>query len=1210
MTMRNILLWLQRHCSPRSLRWWQWLIFFVIGVWILGRSWLPGFIRQQIVTNLTAITTAQVTLGDVDLNLLRGYVDLQQLSFTLPEEQTPVFAVRSVEVNLRLRSLLRRTINIEDLTLTGVHVTAVQEPNGQLNLSRLFPSAPPTPPEQPPTEPSDLPTLSIGKFAIEDSTITYQDRTRHGEPRFEFGITDLTTETIALQPRGLAAPVTVLLKGSLDQSPLQGKAAILWQREQTSVDANVGLQQLALSALEPYLQDTLAFQKLSGRLGAQLHYRYQTGGTAPAHALSGTATVENLEVADPLSQQTALSLPKGQIDIETVDLARQDIRVTSAELQDLKVFVLQTPTGINLASLVRAAKQEQASTATPWKFALKTVKWTGGELQYRNSTWPESEMLVLSPEELELHNLGGEATEHPFRLRTRMGEGTIAGAGILQLAPFTLHGQFQPANIDMAVFRPILAAILPGKSLQGKVSGSVHAALNPESTEGTVRFDGTLETTQFLLEGRPEAGGTVSWESGHITIREGSTATPLALHLEPQLARVRIQRPPQTNLAIEQVNGTVTLTSPTVTEGQPPLLFSGALATTQLTLSGMPEAANVLAWDSSQIDIRDGSTLTPLALEITTQLAKVSLQRLPQGDVAIEKATATLRLAREESPQQEQWLRVQGPVDLTGFMLTHGPERKILLGCYHATANIAEGSRLVPFDVRVPDVTLEYTYAQGMRSPTGQFQLIIPPVQVAEGAPVPSETASSAAPAPPMNAPATEPSPVATQTATPELTTTTPPEAQPTTPTGGLAIRMDRVSIIGGELYFEDRTVTPPQTIYWQDVRVNVTTLSYPLVFPATFSAFAYNEDGAPVEFQGVTEQQGVQTVMRVHGNIRKLSLVRFNSYLEPSLGYRVKKGKVTATWDLMLPGDRIQANMTVTLHNIGLGGKRNQSQLEQQVGLPLALVIGLLKDLNGDIDLHLPMEGKLNEPGFHWGGTIVRAVRDVLIGAITSPLKLLGAVFKGNEELEDFTFQPLQFIPGTSDMTKDAKARLGQLSQFLAQRPGLDIRLSGMIGETDLSNLKDLAILTQLPLAPLSPPEQPKSTTEASPSAPPPPLPLTPQDEVARFLTHQLHPANHPEPVTLSEPATTLLTQLRQRATVPAEVRERLIQTRIQKVTTVLTTQHGVATTRIRVRPEKQRGAGAPEVRYVLQTRENETEDARETPPRQRAESPKGEKL
>jgi hypothetical protein len=429
----------------------------------------------------------------------------------------------------------------------------------------------------------------------------------------------------------------------------------------------------------------------------------------------------------------------------------------------------------------------------------------------------------------------------------------------------------------------------------------------------------------------------------------------------------------------------------------------------------------------------------------------------------------------------------------------------------------------------------------------------------------------------------------------PESSPTTPSEAQPTAPTGGFAIRIDRLSMIGGELYFEDRTVTPTQTVYWQDVRVNVNTISYPLVFPATFSAFAYNEDGAPVEFQGTTEQRGKQTVMRVRGNVQKMSLSRFNSYLAPSLGYRVKKGRVTATWDLVLPGDRIQANMKVTLHDIGLGGKLETSQLEQQVGLPLTLVIGLLKDLNGDINLQLPVEGRINEPGFHWGGTIVRAIRDVLLGAITSPLKLLGAIFKSKDELEDFTFQPLQFIPGTSEMTEDAKVQLGRLSQFLAQRPGLDLRLSGMAGASDLERLKDHAILPQLTTPPVPTPEQPTSTTEADTA---PPLQLTPQDEVYRFLTQQIHPTDHTFPVPLSESATTLLKQLRKKIVVAPEAVEQLIRERLQTVTTVLTTQHAVAAARIHVHPEKQRGPGGAEVRYVIQTREGETEEGQETPP------------
>jgi hypothetical protein len=1202
MAVREILLWCQRQFSLRNLRGWQWLMLLVLGVWVIVRTWLPGFIRQQVVTNLTATTTAQIVLGDVDLNLLRGRLALQQLSFTLAGEERPVLAIRDLAVNLRLVSLLKRTIDIEALALTGVQIEAEQEPNGQLNLTRLFP---PSPPEQRQTEPTDLPTLTIREFHVADSLITYHDRTRQGEPHFVLAVSDLTTEKIDLQPRGLATPVAVQLKGALAQSPLHGKAQILWQREQTVVDADIDTQQLALTALEPYLQGALAFQKLNGQLGAQLHYRYHSRGEAPpAHALAGTITMENLLVADPLSRQTALTFPEGKMNIEAVDFTQRDIRVTSVELRDLKVATLQTPTGMSLASLIRTSKQDQTTTASPWKFTLQTVKWTGGELRYRDSTWPETETLVLSPEEVELKNLGTETRERPFRFRTRIGDGTMAGDGALQLTPFRMQGQFHPSDIDVTVFQPFLAAFLPGKSLHGKVSGSVRAELNPQGTEGGaqtavaegqlhIALEGTLETTKFLIDGVPEAGSSVNWENGHIEIRAGSTVVPFALQLQPRLTRLHMLQPSQADLAIEQVNGTVALTSPSVAEGQPPLMVSGTLATTQLTLTGVPESTSVLTWESSQIDIRDGSTLTPFVLEANTQLAKVALQRLPQGDVAIEKASATLRLAQEENPQQERGLRAQGPVDVTGFVLTHGPEKKILLACYHATAKIAEGSRVLPLDAHLLDVILEYTYAQGVRDPTGQFQLFIPPAQAPDVATILPDTASASDSAPLTNVPVVDPPP-AVQTVDPESSTAAPPEAQPTGTTGELAIRIDRVSMIGGELYFEDRTVTPTQTVYWQDVRVNLNTVSYPLVLPAAFSAFAYNEDGAPVEFKGTTERQGNQTVVRVRGQVQKISLSRFNAYLEPSLGYPVKKGTVSATWDLLLPGDRLQANMKVTLHNISLGGKRTTSELERQVGLPMALVIALLKDLNGDINLQLPVEGRMNEPGFHWGGTIVRAVRDVLIGAVTSPLKLLGAIFKGKEELEDFTFQPLQFIPGTSDMTEDAKAQLGRLSQFLAQRPGLDLRLSGLAGASDLQHLKDQAILTQLTTAPEPLPEQPK-TTEVPPV---PSLQLTPQDEVRQFLMRHLYPTDHTSPAPLSESATALLEQLRKTTVVAPEAVERLVGERLQIVMTELTTQHAVAIARLHIHPEKQRGPGAAEVRYVIQTRENGTEEGQETLP------------
>src|SRR5262249_24031715 len=102
-----------------------------------------------------------------------------------------------------------------------------------------------------------------------------------------------------------------------------------------------------------------------------------------------------------------LKVPSARAEIETVDLLQHDIRIPVVELQDPKVALLQTSTGVNLASLIRSvesptASHDQTTSASPWRFALQTVNWTGGEISYRDSHWPETETLVLSPQTLEI----------------------------------------------------------------------------------------------------------------------------------------------------------------------------------------------------------------------------------------------------------------------------------------------------------------------------------------------------------------------------------------------------------------------------------------------------------------------------------------------------------------------------------------------------------------------------------------------------------------------------------------------------------------------------------------------------------------------------------------------------------------------------------------------------------------------------------------
>ena len=167
---------LLHQLHPRHIRWWQWLALVLLGIVLVIRSWLPEFLRQQIVTQLASLTSAHVRLGDVDMHLLRGYVALQKLTFTLDDDTQPVLAIDNLVTNINLRALLRREIDIKDIHVSGVQLQAVREASGQFNLSRIFsPSS--AEPQQPP---ADLPTLTIQQIRLTDSRLLPRS---HSHPR-------------------------------------------------------------------------------------------------------------------------------------------------------------------------------------------------------------------------------------------------------------------------------------------------------------------------------------------------------------------------------------------------------------------------------------------------------------------------------------------------------------------------------------------------------------------------------------------------------------------------------------------------------------------------------------------------------------------------------------------------------------------------------------------------------------------------------------------------------------------------------------------------------------------------------------------------------------------------------------------------------------------------------------------------------------------
>jgi hypothetical protein len=1080
-------LWLARWLHWRQWRWRTWLFLAFVGVALVGASVFPHVLRREIVNALAKNTPATVQVESVRLNPFHGRLTLNGLSLSLPGEEQSVVRIDRLTGSARLLELLRGALAIDEIRLSGVHLTVVRQADGALNLSQLVsPSRPDDPP------PADLPQLTIRRASMSDVVINYHDRARVPVTAAQLSLQEITTEAIALAPRGLAAPIELHIRGTFENGPVQSSARVFWSRAETKVDATLEVQQTPLRALEPYVRETLTLSKLSGHAHAQLQYRFQsTHGSPTVHTLDGTVRLAEASVADPASGHTMARLQSGLLTLEQVDLLTRELRLSSVTFTAPKIDTVRTPAGLNVLSILKSnpavvpQESHPSTSEAGWRVAVQEINARQGELSYRDSTWPDNEALQLTLDDAQLQHISSMLTESPFRFRARNGDGVISGEGKVQFSPLGVQARLQFTDVALSSFQPLLVHTGQVKGVSGKLNGELHTVVTMQDEKPAVTVNGVLDTSAFAA-------------------------------------------------------------------------------------AGLPAPENTLTWDTSHIEVREGSSLSPLRMDVAAQLTKLALQRLPQGDVSIEKVESALQLTPRGNAAQSQDLQtaslpestptpveldVKGTFTAQGFLVAQGPDQQELLSCYRASGRVKEGSRLLPVDLHFADVTLEYPYAQGFRTTAGQFQLAKP---VSTTAPPSTGTEGTNAPEMPVETP-------------------TQPEALPLAVSP--LVHIDRVALIGGQLYFEDHAVAPLQTIYWQDIRVDLSDVGYPLARPAAFALHAFNMDGAPIEISGVTERRKDQLVTSVNGAIERLTLSRFNAYLAPLLGYRVRKGAVSVKWRLMMPGDLVRASAAVTFHDLGLSAKQSTSDLEQQIGLPMSLVIALLKDLDGNINLQLPVEGRWNEPGFRLGGTVWRAMRDVLIGAVTSPLKLLGAIFKGEDQLENFFLEPIPFVPGTSQASPAGKEQVNRLRVFLTQRPELDVQLTSAIGAADRAVLRDRLLLTQLS-GPAPPPPPPHAENSA------PEQPVTPEEEVRRFLLRRLEQGEG-QSAPLSEPAATLLKKLRDQTVVASPLLEQLARERTQAVMTALTENLGVAAERLHPSAEKIRGRGAPEVQYMIQARE-----------------------
>ncbi|MCP5044772.1 MAG: hypothetical protein GY944_27395, partial [bacterium] len=145
--------------------------------------------------------------------------------------------------------------------------------------------------------------------------------------------------------------------------------------------------------------------------------------------------------------------------------------------------------------------------------------------------------------------------------------------------------------------------------------------------------------------------------------------------------------------------------------------------------------------------------------------------------------------------------------------------------------------------------------------------------------------------------------------------------------------------------------------------------------------------------------------------------------------------------------GELISATNAITLQDLDVS-EVGDGGFKDQFGMSLPMALALLRDHERKISLDVPIERKGDETDLGLGRLTVDALRTALVGALTSPLKLVFAAVPGGD---DDAAQPLIACEPTRDSFPEAShTQIEQLAALLRARPSLAVSMRGQVGPED----------------------------------------------------------------------------------------------------------------------------------------------------------------
>jgi len=206
-------------------------------------------------------------------------------------------------------------------------------------------------------------------------------------------------------------------------------------------------------------------------------------------------------------------------------------------------------------------------------------------------------------------------------------------------------------------------------------------------------------------------------------------------------------------------------------------------------------------------------------------------------------------------------------------------------------------------------------------------------------------------------------------------------------------------------------------------------------------------------ELSGWVAGFGKTADLNVTAKVDNLELSTYSPYVAELAGVHLESGQLDTVLEAKAKQGALQGKIQLELDDIAFRplSKEDAERMSATVGAPLETAVNLLQDGEGRILLTLPVRGALHKPEVDISSAVNKAIGGALkkVFPPTMVASILAGVAKGSGP----SFEPIEFAPGSVELSDAGKGYADGIVQLLAEHPKLSLKVCGRSTAQDMEH-------------------------------------------------------------------------------------------------------------------------------------------------------------